>query len=358
MMRIGIVGLPNSGKSTIFNALTGGNAPAESYPFCTLEPNIGDAIVPDERLDRIADIVHPPKVLYASIEFLDMPGLVKGASRGEGLGNLFLSHMRNSDAILHVLRCFHNEDIPHVMGDVNPVRDAEVVNMEIMLSDLEIVERRIEKVKRLAKFGDDKAKKDLETLEKISEILDQGLISQELSELSKTIEDLPLLSPKPTIYVANIGEEDLGKGVGNEIARRMGIPKERVVEVCGKLEAELREINPEERKELIKAFGMKEDTLKRVILACYELLDLVTFFTIVGKEARGWPVKRGTKAQEAAGKIHTDMEKGFIKAEVISYEQLLEAGSMASARDKGYIRVEGKDYEIRDGDIITFKFHV
>lgn len=240
MMRVGIIGLPNSGKSTLFNALTGGNVPAESYPFCTLEPNVGDVPVQDERLDRIAEIVHPPKVTYASIEFLDMPGLVKGASHGEGLGNLFLSHMRNSDAILHVLRCFSDKGVAHVMGDIDPVRDAEVVNTEILLADLEIVERRIERKGRLAKFGDEEAREELEVLERIREILDEGRVSPELSELSGKVEDLPLLSPKPTIYIANIGEEEIGKGVGKDLARKLGVSEDRVIEVAGSSRRNLR----------------------------------------------------------------------------------------------------------------------
>ncbi len=366
---LGIVGLPNVGKSTLFNALTQtSKAQAENYPFCTIDPNVGVVEVPDERLYTIARIEGSKKVTPTFIEFVDIAGLVKGASKGEGLGNQFLAHIREVDAIAMVLRCFENPEIVHVEGSVDPVRDKEIVDIELIAKDLETVNRRIEKVEKPAKIGDKKAKEELEYLLKIKEILEnleplrkyKDKLPEEIINYAK--KQLFLLTVKPVMYIANIGEEDLPEGENNPHVKRVKeMAKEEnapVVVICAELEAQLVNLNEEEKKEMLEAYGLKEPGLNKVIREGYKLLDLITFFTTGEKETRAWTVKKGTKAPQAAGKIHSDMERGFICAELINYRDYIKAGSLAKAKELGLVRLEGKDYVVQDGDIMYFRFNV
>ncbi|HIE59874.1 MAG TPA: redox-regulated ATPase YchF [Persephonella sp.] len=368
-LNVGIVGLPNVGKSTIFNALTEtAKAGVANYPFCTIDPNMGIVDVPDERLYKLAEISNSKNIIPATIEFVDIAGLVKGASKGEGLGNQFLSNIRNVSAIAHVVRCFEDSDVVHVEGGVNPVRDAEIIETELILADLQTVEKRLEKVIKPAKSGNKEAKFEVEVLTKAKEILENlqpirinldKFTEEEIDYMKKTIFPLTI---KPIMYVANIGEEDLPDGENNphvkaikEKAQKENAP---VVVLCGKVEQELIEIPKEERKELLEAYGLTEPGLNKMIKTGYELLDLITYFTTGEKETRAWTIKKGTKAPQAAGEIHSDFEKGFIAAEVINYDELIKYGSMQKAKEAGTVRIEGKDYIVQDGDVMLFRFNV
>jgi len=369
-MNIGIVGLPNAGKSTIFNALIQHiKAEVASYPFCTIEPNIGKAGIPDERLFKIAEFEKSEKVIPATIEFVDIAGLVRGAGHGEGMGNQFLSYIRGVSAIAHVIRCFENPEIPHVEGSIDPVRDAEIVNIELIIADIQTVEKRLLKIEKLAKSGNLQAKKELSILKKAKKILEEEIKPIRLyikefdeEEIRYLEKELFLLTIKPVMYIANISEESLPEGENSkfvktlkEFAEKEGSP---VVTICGKFEQELAELDPEEKEEFLKEMELEEPGLNKLVKEGKKLLNLVSFFTTKSNEARAWLVKKGTKAPKAAGKIHSDMEKGFICAEVINYEDYIKIGSFQKARELGAVRTEGKDYEIKDGDIVLFKFNV
>ena len=361
-LSLGLVGLPNAGKSTLFNALTKAGAAVAAYPFTTVNPNVGMATVPDQRLDRIAQIVQPERVVPTSIEFIDIAGLVKGASKGEGLGNQFLGYIRNVDAVAMVLRCFANPDVPHVYGDMDPVRDIAVLDMELCLADLAAVERRLEKVKPQARAGDKVAQPELRVLERIEAGLNAGtpvrrlgLSPDDMAHLSA----IALVSDAPALYVANVGEntrwDDPAVLAVETYAREHGA---QAVRVCAQTEMELAEMDPAEAAEYrADLLGEHEGGLERVVTASYRLLDLVTFFTTTGgQECRAWTVRRGAKSPQAAGKVHTDMEHGFIRAEVVAFPDLDMAGSMAVLRERGLLRLEGKEYVVQDGDVIHFRF--
>lgn len=361
--KCGIIGLPNAGKSTIFNALTAQHVPAESYPFCTTDHNTGIVTVPDDRLDKIAAIFKPQKKIPTHVEFVDIAGLVKNAHEGEGLGNKFLHHISEVDAIAHVVRCFDNNNVTHVEGRIDPVGDIEIVETELMLSDLDKITRHIDKNKRAAHSGDKEAKKLVESLEKAKNSLEKGTPLRK-TELSANdihlLAPLSLLTIKPVVYVANGNETDMATPSDRvaEVIEFARSNKTKAIIICGGIEAELIDLSKEEQKAFLKDLGFSETGLERLIQEGYILLHLITFFTKEGPEVRAWTVKEGTKAPQAAGKIHTDFEKGFIKADVFSYSDLISAGSEEGVREEGHLRIEGHDYIVRDGDIIQFKFNV
>ena len=363
-MKLGIVGLPNVGKSTLFNALTAAGAEAENYPFCTIEPNVGIVQVPDNRLSLLAKLVNPEKITPATIEFVDIAGLVKGASNGEGLGNRFLSHIREVDSIVHVVRCFEDENITHVEGKISPIDDIEIINLELMLADFEIIENRLHKVEKLAK-ADKSYRKEYELLTRLKESIENNKPLRNLEfepEEIDLIKSFGLLSLKPVPYVCNVSEDDLLYEEENKYVKEVKEYAEKensqVVVISGKIEAEISQLNEDEKKIFLSELGLEESGLDKLINASYSLLGLMSFLTAGEKEVRAWTIKKGTKAQKAAGKIHSDIERGFIRAEVINYKDLLECGGTTQAKEKGLVRLEGKDYIVQDGDVILFRFNV
>lgn len=365
-MKLGIVGLPNVGKSTLFNSLTKAGAEAANYPFCTIDPNVGVVAVPDKRLKLLGDLYHTQKITPAVIEFVDIAGLVKGASKGEGLGNQFLANIRECDAIVHVVRCFDDSNVIHVDGSVDPVRDIETINLELIFADIEVLEKRMSKVGRAARNDKDQAQ-EFEMLKRLKEHLEDGKLAISFERKSDKEEEwfneYDLLTAKPVIFAANVSEDDAADdGDGNEYVKAVrGYAKKsgsEVFVVCARIEEEISELDDDEKAEFLADLGLKESGLDKLIAASYSLLGLMSFLTAGEKEVRAWTIRKGTKAPQAAGKIHSDFERGFIKAEVVNYKDLLECGSLAAAREKGIVRMEGKDYIVQDGDVILFRFNV
>ncbi|MBR2411073.1 MAG: redox-regulated ATPase YchF [Clostridia bacterium] len=364
-MKLGIVGLPNVGKSTLFNALTNAGAQAANYAFCTIEPNVGVVAVPDYRIDKLAEMYSPDKITPATIEFVDIAGLVKGASKGEGLGNKFLSHIREVDAIIHVVRCFENDDIMHVDGEIDPVRDIETINLELILSDTEVLQRRIDRDTKAMK-GDKSLASDVQFFNYLKEQLDNTVNARAVEmtdDQRELMSSVALLSSKPVIYACNMSEEDFSGNIEDnkyfrkvkEIADSEG---SEVLPICAELEAQIAELEGEEKEMFLAEIGVEKGGLDRLIQKSYDLLGLMSYLTAGKPEVRAWTIKKGTKAPQAAGKIHSDFERGFIRAEVISFDDLMENGSMAAAKEKGLVRSEGKEYVMQDGDIVLFRFNV
>ncbi|MBQ7960285.1 MAG: redox-regulated ATPase YchF [Clostridia bacterium] len=365
-MKLGIVGLPNVGKSTLFNAITQAGAESANYPFCTIEPNVGTVAVPDSRLDRLAEMYDPDKVTPAVIEFVDIAGLVKGASKGEGLGNKFLSNIREVDAIVHVVRAFEDSNIVHVEGSVDPLRDIETINLELILSDLEIIARRIDRLKKQLKGGDKKYQVEIDFLEGLCSKLEDGISARALDytdDEKDFLKEVSLLSLKPVIYAANVAEDDYAKADDEnpyvaKIREFAAAEKSEVMVISARIEEEIAELDKDEKQMFLEELGAEESGLDKLIRASYKLLGLISYLTAGKPEVRAWTITKGTKAPQAAGKIHTDFERGFIRAEVVAYNDLMENGSMAAAKEKGLVRSEGKEYVVEDGDIILFRFNV
>ena len=362
-MKLGVEGLPNMGKSTLFNAITKAGAQAANYPFCTIEPNVGSVAVPDERLDVLAKMYNPEKYTPTTIEFVDIAGLVRGAYKGEGLGNKFLSHIREVDAIVHVVRCFEDANIVHVDGSVNPARDVETIGIELIFADLETVEKRLDRARKAAK-GDKQVLSEVELLERAKAHLESGKpirtmqVSEKEQELLKS---MFFLTTKPVIYAANIAEDDIGMDnnpLVESLKKAVEGENAEVITICAQVEEEIAELSPEEKQAFIEELGIGESGLDKLVKACYKLLGLISYLTAGPKEVRAWTIERGTKAPQAAGKIHSDFERGFIRAEVVPFETLKELGSMTACKEKGLIRSEGKDYVMQDGDVVVFRFNV